>query len=117
MNRVVRRTVFERARFMVDIRRPSDSDCEDRLVMGEYPGAAADAKRPYGDFTFIEVDMAAILGELPPVTGGNGPAIFEPSPELAERLQRLHWQMLVSMQVFVERVALAPGRYPLYPAD
>ena len=92
----------------IEIRWPSGYDCQDRLVVGEYPAATADPKRPYGDYTFIEVDMARILGELPP---GDGAAIFEPDPDLARRLQRLHWQMFVVMQVFLERMALAPGRY------
>ena len=42
-------------------------------------------------------------------------AVFEPGPELAQRLQRLHWQMLGTMQVFLERMELAPGTYGLYP--
>lgn len=93
-----------------EIRWPSEYDCADRLEAGEYPAAAADSKRPYGDYTFIEVDMARILGELPPAVGA---AVFEPGPELALRLQRLHWQMLVSMQVFLERAELPPGSYAL----
>ena len=55
----------------IDIRWPSEYDCEDRLEVGDYPAAAADPKRPYGDFTFIEVDMARILGVLPPPKGGR----------------------------------------------
>jgi hypothetical protein len=97
----------------IEIRWPSNYDCEDRLAMGEYPAATAEPKRPYGDFTFIEVDMARILGVLPPRPNGDEAAIFQPSPELAHRLQRLHWQMLVTMQVFVEQMVLAPGRYRL----
>ncbi|MGV0805909.1 hypothetical protein [Mycolicibacterium setense] len=95
----------------IDIRWPSTSDCEDRFAAGEYPAAAGDPKRPYGDFTFIEVDMARILGVLPPA---DDTGVFEPSPELADRLQRLHWQMLVAMQVFAEQADLAPGVYRLY---
>ncbi|MHC9291906.1 hypothetical protein ACRCUN_05530 [Mycobacterium sp. LTG2003] len=96
----------------IDIRWPSEYDCEDRLAVGEYPAAAADPKRPYGDFTFIEVDMARVLDVLPPPPV-EGPAVFEPSPELAARLQRLHWQMLVAIQVFAEQANLAPGVYSL----
>lgn len=96
----------------IGIRWPSEYDCEDRLELGDYPAAAADPKRPYGDFTFIEVDMARILGVLPPPKSGE-PAIFDPSPELAQRLQRLHWQMLVAMQVFAEQMVLSPGTYGL----
>lgn len=96
----------------IEIRWPSEYECGDRLDAGRYPAAAADPKRPYGDYTFIEVDMARILGALPPVSGS---AVFEPGPELAYRLQRLHWQMLGTMQVFLERMELAPGTYGLYP--
>ena len=92
----------------IDIRWPSVSDCEDRIDAGRYPAATVDAKRPYGDMTHIEIDMARILDVLPPAPDGG---IFEPEPELAQRLQRLHWQMLVAMQVFVEHADLAPGVY------
>jgi hypothetical protein len=97
----------------IDIRWPSEYDCEDRLEVGDYPAAAVDPKRPYGDFTFIEVDMARILGVLPPPPKGGEPAIFDPGQALAQRLQRLHWQMLVAMQVFAEQVVLTPGTYGL----
>lgn len=92
---------------------PSQSECEDRLDMGSYPAAAIDPKRPYGDFTYIEVDMARILGCLPPRLEGDAPAVFEPEPALAAHLQRLHWQMLGAMQAFVENAELAPGTYDL----
>jgi hypothetical protein len=98
----------------IEIRWPSAYDCEDRLDTGGFPAAMADPKRPYGDFTYIEVDMARILGVLPPRQEGDGPAIFEPGPELALRLQRLHWQMLVAMQVFIEQMDLDPGVYGLH---
>lgn len=97
----------------IEIRWPSEYDCEDRLAAGQFPAAAADAKRPCGDFTYIEVDMARVLGELPPPPT-DGPAVFEPGPDLAQRLQRLHWQMLAAIQVFLERAHLAPGRYGLH---
>lgn len=96
----------------IEIRWPSRYECADRLAAGRYPAAGADPKRPYGDFTFIEVDMARILGVLPPPPS-EGSAVFEPGPELTRRLQRLHWQMLAVMQVFLEHAELAPGRYQL----
>jgi hypothetical protein len=97
----------------IEIRWPSTYECEDRLRLGEFPAAAADPKRPYGDITYIEVDMARVLGVLPPRTDGDSGA-FEPSPELAAHLQRLHWQMLVAIQVFAEQASLWPGVYGLY---
>ncbi|WP_072396995.1 hypothetical protein [Hyphomicrobium sp. CS1GBMeth3] len=92
---------------------PSQWEAEERLDDGTYPAAAADPKRPYGDFTYIEVDMARILGCLPPPPEGDEPAVFEPEPELAAHLQRLHWQTLSAMQAFVENAELAPGVYDL----
>lgn len=101
----------------IESRWPSQWECEERLESGTYPAGAADPKRPYGDFTYIEVDMARILGCLPPPPDGDEPAVFEPEPALAEHLQRLHWQMLGAMQAFVENAELAPGVYDLDAAD
>lgn len=98
----------------IEIRWPSESDCEDRLTVGEYPAAAAEPKRPYGDFTYIEVDMARILGVLPPAPEDG---VFRPSEELRSHLQRLHWQMLGAMQAFVESAEIAPGVYGLDATD
>jgi hypothetical protein len=97
----------------IEIHWPPQSECEERIDCGTYPAAAADAKRPYGDYTYIEVDMARILGCLPPPPQGDAPAVFEPEPALAEHLRKLHWQMLGAMQAFVENAELAPGTYDL----
>lgn len=94
----------------VQIRWPSEWDCEERLEEGAYPAATADSKRPYGDYTFIEIDMARILGRLPPAPPDG---VFEPEPALAAYLQGLHWQMLGAMQAFVENAEFAPGVYDL----
>ena len=98
----------------VQIRWPSEWDCVDRLDEGAYPAATADSKRPYGDMTFIEVDMARILGRLPPAPPDG---VFDPEPELAAHLQMLHWQMLGAMQAFVENAEIAPGVYDLNAAE
>ncbi|TQK31213.1 hypothetical protein [Arthrobacter sp. SLBN-53] len=50
--------------------------------------------------------MAGILGVLPPPPS-EGPAVVAPGPELARRLQRLHWQMPATMPVFLEHAELA----------
>jgi hypothetical protein len=97
----------------IEIRWPSEWECEERLDMGAYPAATADCKRPYGDHTFIEVDMARILGRLPRPQEDEENLFFEPSEELQTHLQRLHWQMLVAMQVLVEHAELKPGSYAL----
>lgn len=96
----------------IEIRWPSQWECDERLDGGGYPSATADPKRPYGDYTYIEIDMARILGCLPP-PDGDAPAVFEPEPALAHHLQRLHWQMLGAMQAFVENACIAPGVYDL----
>ena len=84
-------------------------DNEDRMDMGEYPGAAIDPKRPYGDMSYIEIDMAKALGCLPPPPSDGSPARL---PEaLEERLGRLHFQMLGAVQVFVEHAEIKPARY------
>lgn len=99
----------------IEIRWPSEWDAVERIENGTYPAAAADAKRPYGDYTFIEVDMARILGCLPPPPEAGAPAAFTPEPALAAHLQRLHWQILGTMQAFVENVELSAGVYDLDP--
>lgn len=97
----------------IEIRWPSQWDAEERLEEGTYPAPTADSKRPYGDYTHIEVDMARILGCLPPPPDDGTPAVFNPEPALAAHLQRLHWQMLGAMQAFVENAEIAPGTYDL----
>lgn len=97
----------------IEIRWPSQWDAEERLEDGTYPAPTADSKRPYGDYTHIEVDMARILGCLPPAPDDGTPAVFNPEPALSAHLQRLHWQMLGVMQAFVENAEIAPGTYDL----
>lgn len=94
----------------LQVRWPSEWDSEERLEEGTYPAASIDPKRPYGDFTFIEVDMARILGRLPPAPPDG---VFEPEPELAQHLQRLHWQILGAIQVFVENAEIPAGLYDM----
>lgn len=87
----------------------SDEDeNEGRMDDGVWPAAGVDPKRPYGDMTFFEIDMADALGELPPAPP-NGQVDFP--PEQLERLGVLHWQMLGAIQVFVEHAKLEPGLY------
>jgi hypothetical protein len=84
-------------------------DNEDRYDSGVYPAATFDAKRCYGEMTFIELDMARVLGLLPAPAADGSPV--KPDTEVQERLARLHLQMLGAMQVFVENAELAPGHY------
>lgn len=104
-------SVFDRLKFkLLDgmvIEWASSSECEDRLAVGDYPAIVADPKRPYGDYTYIEIDMARILGVLPPPPQRDTAAVFDPEPALAAHLQELHWQMLGAIQAFVENAEIA----------
>ncbi len=52
-------------------------------------------KRPYGDMTSFELDMADILGE----------------PHNEKRLWKLHTEMLSALQVYLQNAKLEPGEY------
>jgi hypothetical protein len=58
-------------------------------------------KRPFGDMTAFDIDMAAILGRPPPPPGGK----FDPA------LWRLYTEMWPALQVFVEhaQIPVIPG--------
>jgi hypothetical protein len=62
-----------------------------------YPAPAVHFKRPFGDMTAFEIDMAAILG-LPRPTAG----MIDPL------LDRLYWEMWPALQTFVEHVDIRP---------
>jgi hypothetical protein len=69
-------------------------------------------KRPYGDMTYFELDMAEILGE--PVArsqDGRLPA------EQERRLQALHAETLPALQVYLQQATAAPGEYERVPAE
>jgi hypothetical protein len=59
---------------------------------------SANFKRPYGDMTYCELDMAEILG-LPVDKSGDE---YRIAPELDERLNALHQRMHIALQVFVQ---------------
>lgn len=60
-----------------------------------YPVPAVHFKRPFGDMTAFEIDMAAILG-LP-----------RPGTDRIDRmLNRLYWEMWPALQVFVQQVKI-----------
>lgn len=60
-------------------------------------------KRPYGDMTYFELDMAEILGE-PRVQDAAGHL----SPDLEARLGGLHEDMQGALQVFLQNARLEP---------
>ena len=68
-----------------------------------WEGMLTNLKRPYGDRTSYELDMADVLGE--PVTrDSKGQPVFTQAQ--AARYQRLHREMQPALQVFLERAAL-----------
>lgn len=63
----------------------------------EVPGC--DPKRPYGDFTFYQLEMALHLGLIPP----KKPEGVDPmTPELVEAMTELHQRMQPALQVFLD---------------
>jgi hypothetical protein len=66
------------------------------LRNARWAGMMMNPKRPYGDMTSFERDMAAILGE--PVDEG--------------RLWKLHTETLSALQVYLQNAQLEPGEYP-----
>ena len=64
-------------------------------------------KRPFGDMTYFELDMADILGE-PVVRDAEGhlPA------QQAARLGILYGEMQAALQVFLQQAQVGPGTYP-----
>ena len=59
-------------------------------------GMMMNPKRPYGDMTAFELDMATILGE----------------PDDEKRLWKLHTETLSALQVYLQNAKLEPGEYP-----
>lgn len=67
-----------------------------------WPMPYIDGKRPYGDSSFYQIDMARLLGE-PYALDARGYAITEPAKDA--RLAGLHWQMAAALQVFLAHSA------------
>ncbi|WP_099025764.1 hypothetical protein [Mycolicibacterium palauense] len=70
----------------------------------DIPGA--DPKRPYGDFTFYQLEMALSLGLIP----AQKPADHDPmTTEIVEAMTQLHGQMQPALQVFLAHFELTEG--------
>lgn len=63
-----------------------------------WPMPMIDGKRPYGDASFYQVDMARLLGE-PYALDAKGHAITQPAKDA--RLEKLHYETLAALQVFL----------------
>ena len=70
------------------------------------------AKRPYGDMTYFELDMAAILGE--PVERTEEDALPEAQQQ---RLWKLHTETLPALQLYLLQARIEPGEYERIPAE
>lgn len=76
------------------------SELEAVLREGErfWPMPYIDGKRPYGNASYIQIDMAALLGEPYPLDA-KGYAITDPAKDA--RLAKLHHETLAALQVFL----------------
>lgn len=63
-----------------------------------WPMPMIDGKRPYGDASFYQIDMARLLGEPYPLNA-RGTAITEAAKDA--RLKNLHYETLAALQVFL----------------
>ncbi len=70
------------------------------------PTPGIDPKRPYGDRTYFEIDMAEILG-IPVKDEPNDPF----TPQQAKELVTLHHEMKRALQVFLVKARIQPGAY------
>jgi hypothetical protein len=68
-----------------------------------WQGMSTNPKRPYGDMTSYELDMADVLGESVTRDSKGQPVLTQAQ---AARYQRLHREMRQALQVFLERAAL-----------
>lgn len=73
-------------------------------------GLFVDPKRPYGDMTYFEIDMADALG-IPVPRKSDGSPDF--SKEQMDHFARLHTDMLPALQVMLLNAHVLPGQYSL----
>ena len=64
------------------------------------------SKRPYGDMTFYEADMALLLGIVSSTEDCD-----DLSDSQLESLQALHLEMLFALQVYLQYAKIEPGTY------
>jgi hypothetical protein len=67
-----------------------------------------DCKRPYGDYTHFEIDMARAVG-LPVTRSAEG--YDEIGTKGEARMDVLHKEMLFVLQAYIEHAVLAPGQW------
>ncbi|MCV7193319.1 hypothetical protein [Mycolicibacterium brumae] len=80
-------------------------ELSDPYAGDDIPGA--DPKRPYGDFTFYQLEMALALELIP----AQKPADHDPmTPEIVEAMTALHFQSQPALQVFLQNFEIPAGR-------
>lgn len=67
---------------------------------------AIDGKRPYGNMTYYFYDMSDLLGRKDGPKGQTGY-----SKALEGKLERLHFETMPALQVFLREARFKPGRY------
>lgn len=71
----------------------------------DIPGC--DPKRPYGNFTFYQLEMALHLGLIP----AQKPPDHDPmTPQIVDAMTALHGQMQPALQVFLQNFEITAGR-------
>jgi hypothetical protein len=74
-------------------------------------GLAVDAKRPYGDSSYFELEMAEVLGDVEPQDeDADVDGLLSAAQE--KGLRQEHAETLPALQVFLREAVVAPGRYP-----
>lgn len=71
------------------------------LRHARWAGLFMNPKRPYGDMTSFELDMAEILKV----------------PADEQRLWKLHTETLPALQIYLQKATIAPGEYPLIEVE
>lgn len=82
-------------------------EMSDPYFENQVPGC--DPKRPYGNFTFYQLEMARHLGRIPqkaPRESDNQGM----TPQLVTEMTELHHQMQPALQVFLDHFVLKPGQ-------
>jgi len=89
---------------------PGSDDIEEELAFGNWPTPKTDPKRPYGDFSFYQLELADALGwKMVKDDDGN----YQLSAEQDEKLIKIHGSLFRVIRVFFEKAELSPGTYKI----
>lgn len=85
---------------------PDEDDMAVACERGDIAGPTVDPKRPYGDMTYIDLDIHRVLGW--PVETRTESGHIGISDQQADEATRLHFRQLGTLQAFVEHAQLPP---------